>query len=116
MFGKSFYEMSTDIGNGQLLEILEQWSKNCKLKDVSAGNKSKKYRFGNPFVSNLIYIEIFYTDRPIKVFGWVQTLIPFVRWQLVPSSEDSLSSKLDCRRKGGLFVSLLQNELSKRNL
>ena len=75
MFGKSFYEMSTDIGNDQLLEILEQWSKNCKLKDVSTGNKSKNYRFGNPFVSNPIYIEIFYTDRPIKIFGGVQTLI-----------------------------------------
>jgi len=114
MFGKSTYQFSTNLDPQQVVHRLESWSKHNGLNDVSSSGETtrKKYRFGSPFLSNPIYIEVSVNEAPIEIRGWVQTMIPFVTWKLIEPPRESLSAKLDYRRKGGLFISKLREALS----
>ena len=115
MFGKSVYEVKTNIGHDELFRILDKWCIDNKLTDISKTTNYKKFRFGSPIISNPIYIEVFFENSTINIHGWVQTMIPFIRWNLIEAPKESLSTKLDYRRKGGLFVSRLRNLIGKKN-
>jgi|GEM_PF-6377612 len=114
MFGKSTYQITTSLGPQQVVDRLEGWSKNEGLKDVSGSSEAtrKKYRFGSPLLSNPIYIEVSVDQASVEVCGWVQTMIPGVRWKLVEPPRESVTTKLDYRRKGGLLISKLRQALS----
>lgn len=114
MFGKVIYQLTSNLASPQLAQRLEDWSKSNGLKDVSSSSDPtrRKYRFGSPFLSNPIYIEVSLNRTSIEVRGWVQTLIPFFTWKLIESPRESFSTKLDYRRKGGLFIYRLRAALT----
>jgi len=103
MFGKSQYIIETQQELNSICKMIEEWRKDHNLNLVKSSEGFKKFRFGSPFLSNPIYIEIDISKSPIIVHGWVQTLIPFFTWKLIETKNDNLASKLDYRRKGGYF-------------
>ena len=112
MFGKYETLVNTQLDNNLIVNALEKWSMDNNLSEVYCSDGYKKYRFGSPFLSNPIYIEINFDEKPIKIVGWVQTLIPFFRWKLIKTEKRSFGSKIDYRRKGGYFCYQLKQSIT----
>ena len=116
MFGKSLLRI--DHINQNIENSLTKWSRENNLVILVKDRTHHKYRFGNPFISNPIYIEIYFHNNILDISGWVGTLIPFLRWKLIEVKQKTLSTKLDYRRKGGLILNLLKEavtEVKKHN-
>jgi len=105
VFGKYVENLDSNLSDIQLTEALDTWSNRFKLKSVkSSDTRVHRFRFGSPFISNPIYIEVVKVQSVVTITGWVQTLIPFFRWKLVAMKEPGVGTVLDYRKKGGLFV------------
>ena len=113
MLGKSKYEVNTNFNRDQVLDCLQRWATENKLTTVLDEPTRKKFRFGSPFLSNPIYIDVFFEKSPFLVIGWVQTPIPFLTWKFVEPRQDPPATYVDYRKKGGLFVLILRNLLAQ---
>jgi len=112
VFGKYVEILESDLSEAQLTEALDTWSTRLKMKPIkSADTRVHRFRFGSPFISNPIYIEVVKEQSVVTISGWVQTLIPFFRWKLVVVKEPGARTVLDYRKKGGLFVYELRSML-----
>tara|TARA_R110002096_G_C14076056_1_gene676010 strand:- start:27 stop:371 length:345 start_codon:yes stop_codon:yes gene_type:complete len=112
VFGKYTENIDSRLSEAQLIESLNAWSTRLQLKSITSNDKHIfRYRFGNPFISNPIYIEVAKDQGIVTISGWVQTLIPFLRWKLVEMNEPGVGTVLDYRKKGGLFVYELRREI-----
>ena len=114
MFGKYEFKINTQLDINSTSKMIEKWSKENNLTSVKSSDDIKKFRFGSPFISNPIYIEIDLNKKPLTVTGWVQTLIPFLRWKLIRTESHNTASKLDYRRKGGYFCYQLEKIICSR--
>ena len=116
MFGKSIDNIAIDVAQAELERIIDCWAKDHRLVKVNSScAASLRFRFGNPFVSNPIYIELSLNSRNIEISGWVQTLL-FYRWKLIESKIQGIGTAIDYRRKGGYFVYTLKRSLIRQGL
>ena len=113
MLGKSQFTVETTLSQKQIHEKLDHWYEVNELSEIDNNAACRTFRFGSPYFSNPIYIKVFFKERPIQIQGWVQTLVPIIRWKLINVPKESVSTKLDYRRKGGFFVSRLITALSE---
>jgi len=107
MFGKYTQDINTSLDIKSLKSTIKTWSEENKLKQVSSTDRVELYKFGSSIISNPIYIELNLQDSKIVLNGWVQTVIPFLRWKLVPTSCTGIGTIIDYRRKGGLLCNKL---------
>jgi len=114
MFGKYQLSITTNLDTSSVIQEIELWSKENKLTEVKSVEGKKKFRYGSPFISNPIYIEIDSNSRPVLLEGWVQTLIPFLRWKLIRTENNNIGSKIDYRRKGGYFCFKLESKIANK--
>ncbi len=112
MFGKYTKTIPTTLEGDALRAAIDAWCEENRLRRVKTHGNIELYRFGSPFLSNPIYIQLQPFSPEIRITGWVQTLLPFLRWKLIPTSHPSLSTKIDYRRKGGFFCYDLQRRLT----
>lgn len=111
MLGKYQLTINTNFDPTSIIHKIEQWSEENNLVEVKCPNGKRKYRYGSPFISNPIYIEIDLGSNPITITGWVQTLIPFFRWKLIKIEQQNIGTILDYRRKGGYFCFKLEEAI-----
>lgn len=107
MFGKYTQSISTTLDTNALHAAIQSWATANELIEVKSSEHARLYRFGSPFLSNPIYIQLELNDEQINLSGWVQTILPILRWKLVPTSKQGLDTTIDYRRKGGLFCTQL---------
>jgi hypothetical protein len=108
MFGKYHQSIDTTLDANSLHEAIQNWASENELIEVKSSEHAKLYRFGSPFLSNPIYIQLELNGKQIDLSGWVQTILPILRWKLVPTSKSDLGTTIDYRRKGGLFCTKLR--------
>jgi len=114
MLGKLRAKFEAELSKEELLSRIREWAREHKLKITTSNSEGVlRYQFGNSALSNPIIIELIPSESGIAVAGWVQTLIPFLRWRLIENSENRVATALDYRRKGGQFLHDLRESLTK---
>jgi hypothetical protein len=108
MFGKYTQQIQSSLDNKSLKNTIKTWAEENELRKLKESNGIELYRFGSPLLSNPIYIQLEFVDGHVNLTGWVQTLIPFLRWKLVPVPKEGIGTTLDYRKKGGSFCEKLQ--------